>query len=43
MIVGHEQYVTSYFKAKLSLDEFRIDDIPQVSHEENAILSSRYS
>ena len=54
MIEGHEQlktYITSYYKklfeepdeSNFSLDETRIDDIPQVSDEENAYLTDPYS
>ena len=53
-IEGHEQlksYITSYYKglfgapeeSDISLDESRIDDIPQVSPEENNFLTSPYS
>jgi hypothetical protein len=54
VIEGHEQlksYITLYYKglfgaseeSDVSMDESRIDDIPQVSPEENAILSTPYS
>jgi hypothetical protein len=54
LIEGQEQlksYITSYYKglfgapeeSDVSMDESRIDDIPQVSPEENAILTSPYS
>jgi mannosylglycoprotein endo-beta-mannosidase len=54
LIEGHEQlksYITSYYKgmfgapeeSDISMDESRIDDMPQVSPEENAILTSPYS
>jgi hypothetical protein len=53
-IEGHEQlksYITNYYKGlfgepeecDLSMDENRIDDIPQVSAEENALLTAPYS
>jgi hypothetical protein len=53
-IEGHEQlksYITSYYKglcgapeeSDISMDEVRIDDIPQVSPQENALLTSPYS
>lgn len=54
MIEGHEQlksYITAYYKGlfgapedyNLSLDESRIDDIPQVTPEENNLLTASYS
>jgi hypothetical protein len=54
LIEGHEQlksYITSYYKglfggpeeSDVSMHESRIDDIPQVSLEENAILTAPYS
>ena len=53
-IVGHEQlksYITNYYKGlfgapeegNFSLDESRIADIPQVSDEENNLLTAPYS
>jgi hypothetical protein len=53
LIEGQEQlksYTTSYYKglfgaleeSYVSMDESRIDDIPQVSLEENVILTSPY-
>jgi hypothetical protein len=53
-IEGHEQlksYITSYYKGlfgaseelDVSLGESRIDDIPQVSVEENDILTTPYA
>jgi mannosylglycoprotein endo-beta-mannosidase len=54
LIEGHEQlkaYITTYYKglfgdpeeSEVTLDESRIDDIPQVSPEENAILTNPYT
>jgi hypothetical protein len=54
LIEGHEQlksYITSCYKclfgapeeSNVSMDESRTDDIPQVSPQENAILTSPYS
>jgi mannosylglycoprotein endo-beta-mannosidase len=54
LIEGHDQiksYITNYYKglfgdpveSTLSLDETRIEDIPQVSAEENAFLTAPYS
>jgi mannosylglycoprotein endo-beta-mannosidase len=54
LIEGHDQlksYITNYYKApfdppkesSFSLDESQIADIPQVSLEENAILTTPYS
>jgi mannosylglycoprotein endo-beta-mannosidase len=54
LIEGHEQlksYINSYYKSlfgapkgsDVSMDESRIEDIPQVSPEENTILTSPYS
>ena len=54
VIEGHEQlksYIASYYKglfgapkeSDVSMDESKIDDIPQVSPQENAILTSLYS
>ena len=53
-VEGHEQlksYITKYYKAMFgkpdesdfSLDETRTDDIPQVSDEENSLLTAPYS
>ena len=53
-IEGHEQlksYITNYYKGlfgapeegNFSMDESRTDDIPQVSDEENSLLSAPYS
>jgi hypothetical protein len=53
LIEGQEQlksYISSYYKdlfgapeeSDVSMDESRIDDIPQVSLEENVILTSPY-
>jgi hypothetical protein len=53
-IEGHEQlksYITSYYKGlfgapeelEITLDEFRIDDIPQVSPQENVVLTAPYT
>jgi hypothetical protein len=53
LIEGHEQlkpYITNYYKnlfglpveSSFTLDETQIDDIPQVSQEENAILTAPY-
>jgi hypothetical protein len=53
-IEGDEQlksYITSYYKdlfgepveCNISMDESRIDDIPQVSQEENTFLTAPYS
>jgi hypothetical protein len=53
-IEGHEQlklYIMSYYKglfgtpeeSTFSLDESMIDDIPQVSPQENTILTAPYS
>jgi hypothetical protein len=54
LIEGHEQlktYITNYYKdlfgspeeSSFSLDETQIADIPQVSLEENALLTAPYS
>jgi hypothetical protein len=54
VIEGHEQlksYITMFYKglfgtpeeSDISMDESRTDDIPQVSPQENAILTSPYS
>jgi hypothetical protein len=54
VIEGHEQlksYITSYYKdrfgapveSEVTLDETRIDDIPQVSLEKNMLLTAPYS
>jgi hypothetical protein len=54
VIEGHEQlksHITSYYKglfgapeeSDISMDKSRIDDIPRVSPEENALLTSPYS
>ena len=53
-IEGHDQlksYITSYYKnlfgapeeGSFSLDESRTDDIPQVSDEENSLLTAPYN
>ena len=53
-IEGHEQlksYITNYYKnlfgapqeGNFSMDESRTDDIPQVSDEENNLLTAPYS
>ena len=53
-IEGHEQlksYITKYYKnlfgepeaGNISLDEYQIDDIPQVTDQENAYLTAPYS
>ena len=53
-IEGHEQfksYITNYYKglfgapeeSGITLDESRIDDIPQVSPQENAVLTAPYT
>ena len=54
MIEGHDQlksYITNYYKnlfgapeeGNFSMDETRTDDIPQVSDEENNLLTAPYS
>jgi mannosylglycoprotein endo-beta-mannosidase len=54
LIEGHEQlkpYITNYYKglfgppgeSSFSLDETRTDDIPQMSMEENGLLTAPYS
>ena len=54
MIEGHEQlksYITNYYKGmfrapeegNFTLDESRTTDIPQVSEEENSLLTDLYS
>lgn len=54
MIEGHEQlksYITNYYKnlfgapeeGNFSMDESRTDDIPQVSDEQNGLLTAPYS
>jgi hypothetical protein len=54
LIEGHEQlksYITNYYKglfgtseeSSFTLDETQTDDIPQVSEEENGLLTAPYS